>query len=181
MVDVLATLIPTCITHVWLLNNLNDVLVHIFLMSYVLYVQVVKKYVNGSLAHTYSNRIVHLDPQCLRVRCLYHAHIPYGRNLCLYKAVRGIGVAKSADIFSDHADHQVCWYGWQDPDTLCDKGPLCMLQSGVCGLAGLLNHAWWCDRCTGEKLLDERVDVLLEAAWRPVPETMRVTVGLKVG
>ena len=27
-----------------------------------------------------------------------------------------------------------------------------------------------CGRYTGEKLLDERIEVLLEAAWRPAPE-----------
>ena len=34
----------------------------------------------------------------------------------------------------------------------------------------LLTHPLCCGRYTGEKLLDERVEVLLEAAWRPAPE-----------
>ncbi len=40
----------------------------------------------------------------------------------------------------------------------------------VSGLMGLLSHAMCCGRYTGEKLLDEKVEVLLEAAWRPAPE-----------
>lgn len=50
-------------------------------------------------------------------------------------------------------------------------------MSGRCGMAIwdlwddvclVISHC--CGRYTGERVLDERVEVLLEAAWRPAPE-----------